>query len=141
MPKRQLRAQFFVDAALVALSEKKKIRFAKGGEKGIGVARLNLGTAIQGEDQVVGINRFGFLGRSLKKARAHLRKLQARLALLMHRNNFDCDRFGMEHPNHHAAAICQDMHPQKIVRRAMPDFDKAVGFCAGQNHKAKTSYV
>ena len=64
----QLRAEFFVNPAFVALAKQEQIRFAERRQKGKGVARAAGPALVIGDHQVIGINAVSRLGDALKQS-------------------------------------------------------------------------
>ena len=128
-------AQFFVNAALVALGEEEKVGLAEGGQERIGVAGLNPRAVVQSEEQIVGIDLPGQVGGPFKKARARLLENDARPVFFVDRHNLDGGRARMKSAHDQAGRAAQGVHAQKRVGRTMVDAHKAVGFIFGQDHK------
>jgi len=131
----QLRPEFIVDAALVALAEQEQIVLAEGGGKGVRVAAaLRAALGIR-DDQLVGV---GFRHRR-RHALEQARRVQARqredgLVRFAQRVRLDFHRLRHQRPHHQAGAVGQRVHSQPLMGGALFGFHQTLEFCLCQKH-------
>ena len=99
----KVRAELVVNAPLVPLPEQIQIRFAERRQERIRVAGLTPAPPMAGDHQVVSVHAAGLFGDAFKQAGAmDSFQLDFRLALFVHRNDFDRCRVGKERAHHDA---------------------------------------
>ena len=136
----QLRAEFFVNAAFVALAEEEQIRFAQSWQKRKGIARAAGLALMIGDHQVVGINLAHRFGDGLKDIgfRNPL-QFKRRLVFFVDRLNGDFGGIRKQGADDEAGAAAKRMHPEQRVGRLVGQLNEAAQLFARENHAGNDS--